>query len=245
MQRSALTTLVMIVSLALFGYFGVWPIYSQWQIKKAEYKALSGELQQLHEKSGLVKSLKKVEPALMERAELAKVLIPIEDQRESFTTELDGLTKASNLSLTSLAFKTVVTPKSSASSADDETGTTKKSAATPSINSSKKLASTTFSLTLSGDYQGLRQFFQLLNQTKRYITISQISLTVTDDSKLSIQAEGQIYNKAEPKIPNDLRYTSAVWDYLDRASSNPSLPAVDPNGRVNPFLDYSTPAVTN
>jgi hypothetical protein len=236
MNRSAITLVVLLLVALGIGALVVWPKYQDWQAANLDLASVQGELNKLREVDSLVKNLEKAEPTLTQKTEQAKLIIPEQEEREIFVTQLDTLAKANNVNMVNFTFTGAATKAKAADEPDAGSSDTTTKAKTSSANKAVKATATglTYNATFAGSFVDIQRFLAQLKTMPRYTDVQTFNLTQQDNG-LTLQISASIYSKPLPKIPAHLKYTSQAWDYL---TPTPEPTPTTSTGRPDPFSTY-------
>jgi hypothetical protein len=242
-----------------FGYMFVWPNYQRWSGKRAELKSITTELDDLAKKQSFIKELEGAEPTLTQMSDLALTFIPVEEEREQFASELDGLAQSIGLTLTTLTFSTDTTAKPKAAEPDDSAAaaTSPAANAAPAAAGTASPSSTTlnFNASLAGSYSQVELFLKQLELMKRYATVRTFEVTTTAPvgaapvaaaspdptatptpaaQQINLTISGSIFTKSLNKnFAPDQKFSPTIWQFLlDRTATTPEASA------NNPFAIY-------
>jgi hypothetical protein len=239
MKLTSIFMTVLVVLGIAFGYFVTWPLYQSWQGEQAKIAQLNGQLKSIKERRNYAKEIESAAATIHEKALAAKQLIPIQEDRESFISEYDAVTKQHNVSLAVLNFQKPQQTKSAADEKDDSEGakkTTKKEVA----GGGTPLG---FTSTLTGSYGDIRAMLISLSRMKRYVAISSVAI-ISQEAGITTTVDGQIYSAPEPKVPDTLRPQNDVWSYLDQRLALPETTDGLTTGRSDPFTPYASASPT-
>lgn len=235
MKQTLATISFLALAVIGIGYFFAWPAYDNYQTVQANLEKTGSELENLKQKESLVRQLDAAEPTLTQQTDLALRLIPTEEERESFVSEIDAIAQATGISLGTFSFSTSAAP-SRRSAASDEEGETTSTRRTPKTATTKE-KTVEFQANITGSYANIVQFIQRLERAQRLATLKVLNMANgADNTSTSVSLSGSFYFKAIPKIPNDLKFSDNAWNYLQERTSPAT---VNPTGgRPDPFATY-------
>lgn len=239
MKQAVIFFSILIIVIGGFGYFISWPMYQEWSTYQTQVTKLDGELKIVKERRAVAKQIEAAATTIHEKATTAKQLIPVQEERESFISEYDALTKNNgvNLAILNFAKAAASAPKPAAGEDADDSAAAQKKTTKKVSNTSTPLL---FNSVLIGDYSAIRKVLAELRSTKRYTTVNNLSVG-SNDAGVAITLDGQIYTKPEPSIPSSLSVNSSIWEYLDKhanAASDSLVGQSTTTGRPNPFIAY-------
>lgn len=226
--------LLVIINLSI-GYFFTWSAYGQYEKTKRSLNGLTTDLDDLRNKQTLIKQLEQAEPRLSQQAAKARALVPVEEERQTFVSQIDQLAKTNQVGL--LTFNFTPSATKTRKTTDDETDNQAEVKKTATKKESAKPL--TFRATIIGPYANILSFIRQLESNERATALKTIDLTnSTDNLGASLTFEAAIYTKPAPKIPANMTFKEEDWAYLSALYPSQARPT---GGRVDPFAPYATP----
>lgn len=219
-QRHIIIVSVLAIVIIGLNMLFVWPAYQAWDSGRRTLRGTVKLLNDTNKTQETIQPLLKTKALIESKAALAMAMIPVQQDREGFITQLDELARANSLSLGAFTFSD---------------STTQSSAAAKKSKSGAKVTSYTASIT--GNYQNLHTFVAKLPGLSRFTQLSTMNITVSE-SGVTAQITGTIYNKEQPKIPAALSITPTTWQYIDTYRAGESFDTIPSQGRSNPFNVY-------
>lgn len=234
-MKTPVIFIAVLVFLAIgFGYFVTYPSYVGWQGQRAISTKLDTDIKNLEKKQKTAEQVKTAEAKIREQATKARQLFPNEEDRESFISEFDALSKANGLTLTVFNYSSA--PKIKKSN-DDEP----KEGAAETTKRTKETGKTLgFAASVTGTYESIKQFLGQTRGMNRYVTINENIISVQEGGLVAATIDGVVYYRDTPKASDTLEYSPKLWQYLDQIKNQITISSPAPKGgRPNPFALYT------
>lgn len=243
-MKNILIGIIMLLLVVAMAWFGVWPAYQGWVAAKQSRHRVAQELAKLQKRDDQIRQLEATSETLRAKAILADQLIPIQEKREDFATEMESVAKSHGLSLSTMSFQAGASSKKAKEESSEENATKTAVVAKQATNKAKpKKIETTrpvgFKMVLGGSFAGVQEFLIQLNQSQRYTHVTDFSIGRNGD-QTSITLSGQIFTKVMPPTSDQISFTEKDWAYLDRPPADTTIPALPDGsaGRADPFATY-------
>jgi hypothetical protein len=197
------------------------PLYSEWRISRENLTNTNLNLDTAIATQQAIEPFIKSNALIDGKAKLAAQLIPISQERERFTSQLDELARANQLSLSALRFS--------------ETGST--------LRETADVKPIHFTATVSGDYANFHKLVSRIPGLDRFTQLNSVEINVTD-SGITAQIAGTIYTQETPKIGacatcgKNLSFGPATWQYIDVYRAGETFEIIQSQGRTNPFTAF-------
>lgn len=236
MRQPLILIAVLLLLIVGIGYGFAWPAYQERDSRSRELRGAQNDLDVLQKKQDLVEQLAAIETTLSQRAEAAERLIPVQEERETFVSEIDQLATTHGVQLTTLTFSAPAKKKSADSdAADDDEEASSKSTSSSSSKKSASLKPLRYNATLTGSYEAIAAFLAALERAQRYTHLESLTVSTAQDGAVSASTTGNIYTLGASKIPANLSFKEDAWQYLEQRTQ--SLSESPTLGRANPFAN--------
>ncbi len=231
-------TLILILLCGSLAWFLSYPAYLSWGSGQRQLNNLENELTALAKKQSLVSELERNNAQISEAATLATNLIPAQENRETFISELDSIAQATGVNLITITFTS--TGGVAKAAPKDEEGAAKVATPTKKTKApANQLKTVAFKLGVVGNYSNVLEFIHRLSQAGRYNTIGQFSLAGNEaEAQISINLslDGLIYTKPIPAAPKNPAFGFKAINPLIERLTKPAI--VQTTGRTDPFAKY-------
>ncbi len=229
----------------LFGYFLT---YKPWQANKAnltKQSELNRDLARLKAKKIPLSQLQSKADELTSLNIKANQLIPVDQSRQNFVTEFQGLAAARNLQVLNLNFssdldKAKPSPSPVASAKTDPQAGAK--ADKPEASNKQKTGkadplsaySIKFEAGISGDYTGLRALVADLSRSQRLVEIQTIVISGNGELE-GLKLTGRIFTKPPVAKSENIKSELTIPKLREYLETKNELPAVPVEAKANPF----------
>lgn len=238
-NRPLLTICLLFIIVLSIGYFFTWSAYSTYERTKRDLAGLTSDLDSLKEKQTLIKQLEAAQPTLGQQAAKARALVPVEEERQIFVSQIDRLAQASQVQLVTFSFTPSAVKKKKTTEDDDSTDRSVADKTVSNVSKSTIANPLTFRATIVGPYAAVLDFLRQLEGNERATVLNTVDLTsAPDNTNTTLTFEAAIYTKPAPKIAPDMSFKGDDWDYLTELYPNQVLPV---GGRADPFAPYVAP----
>lgn len=226
MKKAPLVLFGLLLIAGGIGYFSTWSAYQDWQKAGQQLDSVAKELDNLKDRRTLLSQLEAAQPTLGQQANLAEQLIPTEENREAFISEIDGLATTNAIKIQTLTFSAATNNKKASDDEEGEKTTSKKTAS--------KNKTVDFRVTTTGPYLESIRFLDALERASRYVSLSSVDMAPGNENEVSLSVGGRIYIKPAPKASNSTKFDPTVWNYLTERRTRIS-PTPPPGNRNSPF----------